>query len=68
MNQINNPDNKRLSDGDLYRMKKTPQTKIIRRVLKLSQEEFTAAYQIPIGTLRIGNNSDQYQIRLRDLI
>ncbi len=52
MNQINDPDNKPLSDGDLHRMKKTPRAKIIRRALKLSQEEFAAAYQIPIGTLR----------------
>ena len=52
MNQIDDPDNKPLNDGDLRRMKKTPQAKIIRRALKLSQEEFAAAYQIPIGTLR----------------
>ena len=52
MNQIDDPDNKPLNDGDLRRMKKTPQAKIIRRALKLSQEEFAAAYQISIGTLR----------------
>ncbi len=52
MNRINDPDNKPLSDGDLHRMKKTPRAKIIRRALKLSQEEFAAAYQIPVGTLR----------------
>ncbi len=52
MNQIDDPDNEPLSDDDLRRMKKTPQAKIIRRALKMSQEEFAAAYQISIGTLR----------------
>ncbi len=52
MNRIDDPDNKPLSDDDLRRMKKTPQAKIIRRALGLSQEEFAAAYRISIGTLR----------------
>ena len=41
-----------LTVGDLKRMKRTPQAKIIRRALKLSQEEFAARFKIPIGTLR----------------
>ena len=41
-----------LSDDDLKRMKQTSRAKIIRRALGLSQEEFAARYQIPIGTLR----------------
>ena len=52
MKPINDIDSAPLSDGDLHRMKKTPQAKIIRRALKLSQEEFAAAYHISIGTLR----------------
>jgi len=52
MKQINDTDNTPLSDHDLRRMKKTPQAKIIRRALKLSQEEFAATYHISIGTLR----------------
>ena len=52
MNQINDPDSKPLSDDDLRRMRRTPQAKIIRRALQLSQEEFAAAYRISIGTLR----------------
>ena len=52
MKQINDTDNTPLSDDDLSRMKKTPQAKIIRRALKLSQEEFAAIYHISIGTLR----------------
>ena len=46
------PDNQPLSAADLKRMKRTPQVKIIRRALGLSQEEFSERYQIPIGTLR----------------
>jgi putative transcriptional regulator len=41
-----------LSADDLKRMKRTPQTKIIRRALELTQEEFAARYHIPLGTLR----------------
>ena len=33
-------------------MKRTPQAKIIRRALELTQEEFAARYHIPLGTLR----------------
>ena len=33
-------------------MKRTPQAKIIRRALELTQEEFSARYHIPLGTLR----------------
>jgi len=46
------PDNRPLAPDDLFRMKRTPQVKIIRRALGLSQEEFSARYMIPIGTLR----------------
>ncbi len=33
-------------------MKRTPQAKIIRRALQLTQEEFSLRYHIPLGTLR----------------
>jgi putative transcriptional regulator len=29
-----------------------PQVKVIRRALRLTQEEFSARYKIPLGTLR----------------
>jgi len=45
-------DNRPLSVADLGRMKRTPQVKIIRRALGISQEDFAARYHIPIGTLR----------------
>ncbi len=46
------PDAQPLSVADLKRMKRTPQAKIIRRALGLTQEEFAARYHIPLGTLR----------------
>jgi len=52
MNRINDPDNKPLSDADLKRMTRTPQAKIIRRALNMTQEEFAAKFQIALGTLR----------------
>jgi putative transcriptional regulator len=45
-------DNRPLNPADLGRMKRTPQVKIIRRALGISQEDFAARYNIPIGTLR----------------
>jgi putative transcriptional regulator len=41
-----------LTARDLKRMKRTPQAKIIRRALALTQEEFAGRYHIPLGTLR----------------
>ncbi len=46
------PDARPLTEADLKRMKRTPQAKIIRRALELTQEEFAARYHIPLGTLR----------------
>jgi putative transcriptional regulator len=39
-----------LADADLRHMKGTPQAKIIRRALELTQEEFAARYHIPLTT------------------
>ena len=49
---LSDPDAQPQTPERLARMKRTPQTKIIRRALGLSQEEFAARYRIPIGTLR----------------
>ena len=46
------PDALPLHHGDLQRMRRTPQAKIIRRALGLTQEAFAARYHIPLGTLR----------------
>jgi putative transcriptional regulator len=49
---LNDPDARPLTAEDFRRMKRTPQAKIIRRALGLSQEEFAARFHIPLGTLR----------------
>jgi putative transcriptional regulator len=46
------PDARPLSSIELKRMKRTPQAKIIRRALGLTQEQFSVRYHIPLGTLR----------------
>jgi putative transcriptional regulator len=46
------PDAQPLTSADFQRMKRTPQVKIIRRALGLTQEEFATRYHIPLGTLR----------------
>ena len=46
------PDAQPLTPERLARMKRTPQVKIIRRALGLSQEDFAARFLIPLGTLR----------------
>jgi putative transcriptional regulator len=33
-------------------MQRVPRVKTLRRALKLTQQEFAARYQIPLGTLR----------------
>ena len=46
------PDAEPLTPDDFKRMKRTPQVRVIRRALGLSQEEFAARFRIPLGTLR----------------
>jgi putative transcriptional regulator len=46
------PDAQPLTESDLKRMTRTPQAKIIRRALELTQEEFASRFHIPLGTLR----------------
>lgn len=46
------PDAEPLTLADLARMKRTPQVKIVRRALDLTQEEFAHRYHIPLDTLR----------------
>jgi len=45
-------DAKPLTPADFKRMKRTPQVKLIRRALGLTQEKFTGRFHIPLGTLR----------------
>ena len=46
------PDAQPLTEADMARMRKVPRVKTLRRALGLTQEEFAARYQIPLGTLR----------------
>jgi putative transcriptional regulator len=46
------PDAQPLSDDNLKHMKRTPQARIVRRALGMSQEEFATRFHIPLGTLR----------------
>jgi putative transcriptional regulator len=46
------PDAQPWTDEQLDKAKRTPRVKIIRRVLRLTQEEFAAQFSIPLGTLR----------------
>jgi putative transcriptional regulator len=49
---IGDPDALPLTPERMARMRGTPQVRIIRRALGLSQEEFAARFHIPLGTLR----------------
>jgi putative transcriptional regulator len=46
------PDARPLTSADFKRLRRTPRIKVIRRALGLTQEEFSARYRIPLGTLR----------------
>ena len=49
---LSDPDAQPLTEEDFARMKRIPQVKTIRRALRLTQEEFSSRYRIPLGTLR----------------
>jgi putative transcriptional regulator len=49
---LSDPDAQPLTDADFKRMRRVPRVKTLRRALGLTQEEFAARYQIPLGTLR----------------
>ncbi len=49
---VSDPDAQPLTREDFRRMKRTPQVRIVRRALGLSQEDFAARFHIPLGTLR----------------
>jgi putative transcriptional regulator len=49
---LSDPDAHPITPENIRRMKRTPQVKVIRRALGLSQEDFAARFHIPLGTLR----------------
>ena len=46
------PDAQPITAKNQARLKRTPQVKVVRRALGLSQEEFASRFRIPLGTLR----------------
>jgi putative transcriptional regulator len=46
------PDNRPMTESEWRTARRVPRVSIIRRALKLSQEDFAAAFHIPLGTLR----------------
>ncbi len=49
---LRDPDAQPLTSEQMARMRRVPRAKTLRRALGLTQEEFAARYQIPLGTLR----------------
>ena len=52
VNAVADPDNPPLSRKAMRTMRRMPRVAVIRRALRLTQEEFSQRYQIPLGTLR----------------
>ncbi len=46
------PDARPMTEEEWAAAPRVPQVKVIRRVLKLSQDDFAAQFHIPVGTLR----------------
>lgn len=49
---LSDADNQPLTSEALHAASRLPQVKVMRRALRLTQEEFCERYQIPLGTLR----------------
>ena len=49
---VNDPDAQPVTPDNEKRMERTPQVKVIRRALGLSQEAFALRFHVPLGTLR----------------
>jgi putative transcriptional regulator len=49
---VADPDAKPMTDEEWEAAPRVPRVSIIRRALRLSQQDFAAHYDIPIGTLR----------------
>lgn len=49
---ISDPDARPMTEAELRNARRVPRVKTMRRALKLTQEEFSARYHIPLGTLR----------------
>jgi putative transcriptional regulator len=49
---LTDPDNPPRTPEREKHLKRVPQVKVMRRALRLTQEEFAARFRIPLGTLR----------------
>ena len=49
---LRDPEAQPLTEDRIAEMRRVPRAKTLRRALGLTQEEFAARYQIPLGTLR----------------
>lgn len=49
---ISDPNARPMTEAELRNARRVPRVKTMRRALKLTQEEFSARYHIPLGTLR----------------
>lgn len=49
---MKDPDARPMTDAEWQAARKVPRAKTLRRALGLTQEEFAARFQIPLGTLR----------------
>ena len=49
---LTDPDNPPRTPEREKHLKRVPQVKVVRRALRLTQEEFAARFHIPLGTLR----------------
>jgi putative transcriptional regulator len=51
-NALADPDNQPMTEEQARTAPRMPRVKVIRRALRLTQEEFSTRYRIPLGTLR----------------
>lgn len=51
-NALADPDNPPMTEEQFRTAPRMPRVKVIRRALGLTQEEFSARYRVPLGTLR----------------
>jgi putative transcriptional regulator len=49
---MTDPDAQPMTDAEFARAPRVPRARTLRRALGLTQEEFAARFQIPLGTLR----------------
>jgi putative transcriptional regulator len=62
-NALSDPDNPPITPEELARMRVFPHPKRIREKLKLTQEEFSERFEIPLGTLRDWEQGASYPDR-----